>query len=534
MTRWAMIADLNRCVGCQTCTAACKHTNATAPGIQWRRVLDIEAGDYPEVRRAFVPVGCMHCEDPPCVAVCPSTATRKRDDGMVTIDYDLCIGCAYCAVACPYQARFKLERPATAYGGRRMAHEAAREMPERLGVAQKCTFCIDRVDPGRAAGLVPGEDAGTGPACAEACIADALHFGDLDDPDSRVARMLAENESFVMHEELGTGPAFHYIWGPKGAERTDPPAHARAEPSDVGHLGVAPWRQRSWDARAAANFICGGAGSGLVLVAGLAGLASGGVPEGAFVAGLALVALGLACVWAEIGRPWRFLNVFRHPATSWMSREALVALALFPAGLGAILLPGSPGQALGLVAALLAAGFLWCQARILRAAAGIPLWRAPEVVALIVTTGLAEGAGLWLGFALAGAGAVPVAGGLLAVLVGARWLAWRRYRAGFAARGAPTRALAALDAVTRAFVLGGHLLPLGLVALAAALPAAVPVAPALAGAAALAAGWLLKFVLITRAAYNQGFAIPRMPRRGAGASAPGIRPGWVAAAGDGG
>jgi phenylacetyl-CoA:acceptor oxidoreductase 27-kDa subunit len=116
MTRWAMVADLNRCVGCQTCTTACKHANATAPGVQWRRVLDIEAGEFPDVRRAFVPVGCMHCDEPACVEVCPSTASRRRDDGIVTIDYDLCIGCAYCAVACPYQARFKVEQPRHAYG----------------------------------------------------------------------------------------------------------------------------------------------------------------------------------------------------------------------------------------------------------------------------------------------------------------------------------------------------------------------------------------------------------------------------------
>ena len=98
MTRWVMIADLRRCVGCQTCTAACKHTNATPPEVQWRRVLDMEFGEYPEVKRVFVPVGCMHCADPPCMHVCPSTATGQRKDGIVTIDYDLCIGCAYCAV----------------------------------------------------------------------------------------------------------------------------------------------------------------------------------------------------------------------------------------------------------------------------------------------------------------------------------------------------------------------------------------------------------------------------------------------------
>lgn len=197
MTRYAMVADLRRCVGCQTCTAACKHANATAPDIQWRRVLDIEVGEFPEVRRTFVPTGCMHCAEPPCMHVCPSLATGQRADGLVTIDYELCIGCAYCAVACPYQARFKV---------------TGRDIPERIGVAQKCTFCIDRIERGLAAGLTPGVDAEATPACVNSCIADALHFGDRDDPDSNVSRLLADNRHFTMHEELGTDPGFHYLW----------------------------------------------------------------------------------------------------------------------------------------------------------------------------------------------------------------------------------------------------------------------------------------------------------------------------------
>ena len=101
MTRWAMVADLRRCVGCQTCTAACKQANGTPPGVQWRRVIDLEVGEYPAVKRAFVPVGCMHCDEPPCMAVCPSTATRKRADGIVTVDPDLCIGSGDCVRLLP-------------------------------------------------------------------------------------------------------------------------------------------------------------------------------------------------------------------------------------------------------------------------------------------------------------------------------------------------------------------------------------------------------------------------------------------------
>ena len=179
MTRWVMVADLRRCVGCQTCTAACRQANATPVGVQWRRVLDIEQGEYPEVTRAFVPVGCQHCDDPPCMEVCPTTATKKRADGIVTIDYDICIGCAYCAVACPYQARSKTLRPRFAYGTE-MENEAKRRDDSRLGVATKCTFCVDRIDAGLAQGKTPGVDPEATPACVNSCIAQALSFGDLD------------------------------------------------------------------------------------------------------------------------------------------------------------------------------------------------------------------------------------------------------------------------------------------------------------------------------------------------------------------
>ncbi len=211
MTRWVMVADLRRCVGCQTCTAACRHANATPPGVQWRRVLDIEQGEYPEVTRAFVPVGCQHCDEPPCMDVCPTTATKKRADGIVTIDYDICIGCAYCAVACPYQARSKTLRPAFAYGVE-MENEAKRRDDSRLAVATKCTFCVDRIDAGLAQGMTPGVDPEATPACVNSCIAQALAFGDLDDPQSGVSQLLAHNANFRMHEALGTGPGFYYLW----------------------------------------------------------------------------------------------------------------------------------------------------------------------------------------------------------------------------------------------------------------------------------------------------------------------------------
>ena len=212
MTRYAMTIDLRRCVGCQTCTASCKGANATPPGVQWRRVLDIESGEFPDVRRSFLPVACMHCGDPPCESVCPTRATTKRDDGLVAIDYDLCIGCANCVMACPYDARSIVHEPHYAYGDAPMASEAKRFDPGRIGVSMKCTFCKDRIDHAARTGLKPGVDPEVTPACVNSCISGAMAFGDLDDAQSGIRQLLAETRHFRMHEELGTAPGVYYIW----------------------------------------------------------------------------------------------------------------------------------------------------------------------------------------------------------------------------------------------------------------------------------------------------------------------------------
>ena len=525
MTRYAIVADLNRCVGCQTCTAACKHANNTAPGVQWRKVLDFETGEFPDVRRAFVPVGCMHCDEPSCMTVCPTTATYKRDDGIVGIDYDKCIGCAYCAVSCPYQARFRVDKPAAAFGGKAMRHEALREDPARLSVAQKCTLCVDRIDEGLAAGLTPGIDMAATPACVASCISGALVMGDTDDPDSNVSQLLREKRSFRMHEELGNGPGFHYLYDGKVADPTPPePAPMLADP--VGLAAVSPKPQISWDWRAAANFTFGGTGTGLFAATMLAGLIAPVVWLAA-VLGLALVGAGLFCVWLEIGRPWRFLNVFRNPQTSWMSREAIAAIPFF--GLGGLswLLGSLP---LGLMAAACGLFFLYCQARILRAAKGIPAWRQPGIVPLILSTGLTEGAGLWaVAAAATDVAPVRVTAAVLVALVAVRFGAWKRYRSALGATGAPTRVFAVLDAPRSGLTIAPQAVVAGLAVLAVLAPIGAAPLLALAGLGAAVTGWAFKYTLITRAAYNQGYAVTRMPARGAGQSATGIKPGWVRA-----
>ncbi len=273
------------------------------------------------------------------------------------------------------------------------------------------------------------------------------------------------------------------------------------------------WVQRHWDARAAMNFICGGAGSGLLVACALLSLPAATLSadsRGALALGLALIALGLAAVWLEIGRKLRAAHVFFNPRTSWMTRESYVAIAVFALGIAAV---ATADARLALACGAAALAFAWCQGRILRASKGIPAWRAPEVVPLIVTTALAEGAGL---AALGGAAlSWPLAPalGLLALALIARALAWTRYRAAIR-KSAPRQALAPLEVAGRGLLQLGTVAPLALAIAAFALPGAAAAAAALAGLAAIAAGWRLKFVLVTRAAWNQGFALPHLPVRG--------------------
>lgn len=289
---------------------------------------------------------------------------------------------------------------------------------------------------------------------------------------------------------------------------------------------AAPKQQRNWDWRAAANFICGGAGGGLLLCAGLASLAAParGAILVALLMGMGLIGLGLTCVWFEIGRPWRALNVYRHIATSWMTREAVVALAVFAGGLAAA---ATGSAALAFLAGICGAAFLYSQARILRANKGIPAWRQPATVALLVATGLVEGCALLAAAAgVVGPGSPNALLLVLLALVGLRALAWRRYRGALGSTGAPPAALRALDEFApRLFWFGGILPALAVVALLLGLPGRGVVLVATAVLVAGSGAWL-KYTLVRRAAFTQGLALDRLPVRGSGPAGTAARPGW--------
>ena len=286
---------------------------------------------------------------------------------------------------------------------------------------------------------------------------------------------------------------------------------------------VSPRQQRNWDWRAAANFIAGGAGGGLLLFVSIAGLEPD-VVRAAILLGLGLIGAGLTCVWFEIGRPWRALNVYRHFATSWMTREAVAALVLFAAG-GLALLTVRP--LFVVLTGILGLAFLYSQARILAANKGIPAWRHRRSVSLMVATGLAEGGG-FLACVLSTASSntdVRLLAGLLALIV-IRAIFWKMYLGGLTVDGAPDGALKVLRGVDPKFVLVGHILPLlAIVAVLAGTPGSAGLV-FIAGILAVAGGWFMKYALVRRAAFTQGLALLHLPARGRGPAGPAAKPGW--------
>lgn len=264
--------------------------------------------------------------------------------------------------------------------------------------------------------------------------------------------------------------------------------------------------QTHWDWRAAGNFMFGGTGSALLV--GIV-LAEGGRPPAPPIglAALALVGLGLFLVWLEIGRPWRALHVFFHPQTSWMSREASVAMVLFPLTLAALWLGHAP---LFMAAAALGALFLFCQGRILHAARGIPAWREDAIVPLVIATGLAEGVALLLLlFGVVGGPAGGLVNALVVLLVLRSWAFWS-WGAALQRHGAPAATLARIGVLRVPFLLAGNVLPV-LLALVATLywqGALLQVAAAI----ALIGGWYLKFVIVTGAAQVQGYGVGRLQK----------------------
>jgi molybdopterin-containing oxidoreductase family iron-sulfur binding subunit len=214
--------DISRCIGCRRCVYACIEENNQSrdPEIHWIRVLEfehervareinVEHGNayydhekVPAEGKMYLPVACQQCENPPCTRACPTGATWSEPDGIVVIDYDWCIGCRYCMVACPYGARhFNWAEPEIPKDEINPETHILGNRPRPHGVVEKCTFCIQRTRKGRY------------PACVEACPVGARKFGNLLDPNSEIRYLMRHKRTFVLKAELNTRPKFFYFYG---------------------------------------------------------------------------------------------------------------------------------------------------------------------------------------------------------------------------------------------------------------------------------------------------------------------------------
>lgn len=258
--RWSMVIDLDKCVACQGCSIACRFENNTPAvkpsealkgrAVRWNDVFPMPinptevTGEYPNVQTRYLTRPCMHCDNPPCIKVCPVQATFKDEEGLVRQNYARCIGCRFCTVACPYGVRYfnwhvpewsvetlhdfawqnrtSLPLPATSVPAPEYANpdriegEGDLEGPaiRPKGVVEKCTFCVHRLQKARARAEAEGRAFRADeyvPACVQTCTGKARFFGDLDDPRSTVSLLAKSPRAFRLLEDVGTHPKVIYL-----------------------------------------------------------------------------------------------------------------------------------------------------------------------------------------------------------------------------------------------------------------------------------------------------------------------------------
>ena len=314
--QYGFVIDHRRCIGCHACTVACKQENDVPVGNFRTWVKYVEKGRFPEIRRHFAVLRCNHCTNAPCVTICPVNALEKRKDGIVDLDRDVCIGCRACMQACPYDAIY---------------------LNEELGAVEKCHFCAHRVEKGLE------------PACVIVCPEQAIIAGDLHDPNSKVAHLVAEHKTLQRRVEQKTGPNVHYVGiepvalHPGAAERpptylwSERPKH-KPEPwpaslpvirdtrvtLDAGH-------KVEWGFGVAAYLVTKGIAAGAALFApfaaalGLAGFAADWLPE---LVALAFVTLTTFLLVEDLARPKLFLTLLtRGNKKSWLVKGAYILIA---------------------------------------------------------------------------------------------------------------------------------------------------------------------------------------------------------------
>lgn len=223
MTKLVRVIDMERCMGCRACIAACITENFYTPGSRWNEMVEHEVGEYPYTRTVFATMGCMHCEDAPCQRVCDSIGVKaitKNEMGVVLIDYDKCIGCKYCAAVCPYGVPQYNDTVNSLYPeGEPTPYESVPAQDrhpthrKKAKVVEKCTSCWHKLEPAVKEGKTDliGKDPRYTPSCDLACPVSARLFGDLDDAQSVVSKYIGEKKAAQLKKEYGTRPQVYYV-----------------------------------------------------------------------------------------------------------------------------------------------------------------------------------------------------------------------------------------------------------------------------------------------------------------------------------
>lgn len=394
MTRYAFLIDQDTCIGCHACTVACKSEHDVPLGVNRTWVKYIERGEFPDTRRFYSVNRCNHCDDAPCVAICPTTALFRRDDGIVDFDDSTCIGCKSCMNACPYDALYINPDTQTAH---------------------KCNFCSHRVE------------VGLEPSCVVVCPTQSIFAGDIEDTTSKISVMLSRHETHVKAPEQGTKPHVFYkgvdqaaldplrtkiaddgmIWADTTEHhptvRVDPPGRGKQIVARTAYTTAHPM---AWTGKVSAYLVTKAVSAGALFVGGLAVL-TGHADERALV-GLTLPLISLlfaaltgALLVADLKQPKRFYYIFTRPQWgSWLVRGAFILLG--HGLLGSVWLLGglvdSPGliKAVAIPTVLFAAGTAGYTAFLFGQCEGRDFWQTPLLLPTLLAQAGAGGAGIGL------------------------------------------------------------------------------------------------------------------------------------------
>ncbi|MEN3048541.1 MAG: 4Fe-4S dicluster domain-containing protein [Candidatus Caldarchaeales archaeon] len=364
LQRFAFVIDQTRCIGCHACTVACKMENHVPLGVFRTWVKYIEKGEFPNARRFYTVLRCNHCDDAPCVRICPTAALFVRPDGIVDFDRDRCIGCKACMQACPYDALY---------------------IDPETSTAAKCHFCAHRIE------------VGLEPACVIVCPTRAIIWGDLEDPESQVSKALRDNPVSVRKPEQGTKPKLYYI----GADQHSltPLAH-RKEPTFMWSDSVVSGgsggalvadaqvaydvhHSRPWGLKIASYIFTKAVAAGLMMVLALLAaifpgvlgpLALALVPAVAFL----FLAVTAALLILDLKRPLRFVYIFLKPNfTSWLTRGSFVIAAF---GLVTLLWPLLRSDALILPTLFVACAAAGYSGLLFGQCEGRDFWQSPSAL----------------------------------------------------------------------------------------------------------------------------------------------------------